>query len=53
MSWFPILAAVLFVLWGAGMIAGMTAGGLIHILLIAAVVLLVVPIMERRRSRRP
>ena len=41
--------AVLLVLWLLGMITSYTMGGLLHILLVVAVVLLVVRLLSGRR----
>lgn len=40
---------VLLVLWLLGMVSSYTLGGLIHILLVVAVVLLIVRLMSGRR----
>jgi low affinity Fe/Cu permease len=41
--------AVLLVLWALGMITSYTVGGLIHILLVVAVVVLVIRLIQGRR----
>lgn len=41
---------VLLVLWLVGLVTSYTLGGLIHILLIAAVVVLVLQLFQGRRS---
>lgn len=43
------LAIVLLVLWALGLVGSYTMGGFIHILLIAAVVLVLVRIIQGRR----
>ena len=40
----------LLILWGVGMVASTTLGGLIHLLLIVAVVVLVFQLLQGRRS---
>lgn len=49
-----ILAGVLLVLWLIGTVAAYTLGGLIHLLLIAALVLIVIKIVQsiRRNTTR-
>ncbi len=47
MLWTLIL--VLLVLWAVGMASAYTMGGLIHLLLIVAVVVLVVQLVQGRR----
>lgn len=44
-----ILAGILLVLWLVGTLAAYTLGGLIHLLLIAALVLIVVKIVQSIR----
>lgn len=46
MLWTIIL--VLLVLWVLGVVAGYTAGGLVHILLLIAAVVLIVHLIHRR-----
>lgn len=48
MLWTLIL--ILCLLWVLGMISGTTMGGLLHILLIVAVVVLILNIFRGRRS---
>jgi hypothetical protein len=40
---------ILFVLWLLGMVGGQTFGGLIHLLLLLAVIVLVVRLVQGRR----
>ena len=47
-SWFLILFVVLFVAWVLGWIAFHVAGGLIHLLLIVAVISLIVHLARGR-----
>lgn len=42
------IAVVLMVLWGLGLVSSYTMGGFIHILLVAAVVLVLVRIIQGR-----
>ena len=41
---------ILLVLWALGFVTGTTFGGLIHILLVIAVIVLVINLLQRRRS---
>lgn len=43
------LAVLMLILWALGFVGSYTMGGLIHILLVAAVVLVVVRIIQGRR----
>ncbi len=43
------LIVVLFVLWALGLTTGYAMGGLIHLLLVAAVIILVVRLITGRR----
>jgi hypothetical protein len=47
MLWTILL--VLLVLWALGMVSSYTMGGLIHILLVVAVIILVVRLLSGRR----
>ncbi|MGA8181810.1 MAG: lmo0937 family membrane protein [Desulfobacterales bacterium] len=40
---------ILLILWGLGLITGYTMGGVIHILLVIAIVVLLVQIIQGRR----
>jgi len=40
---------ILLVLWLLGLVTGTTFGGLIHILLVIAVIVLIVNLVQRRR----
>jgi len=44
------LALILLILWGLGLITSYTAGGLIHILLVVALVVVVVRLVQGRRA---
>jgi hypothetical protein len=44
------LAAILLVLWIAGLVAGATYGGLLHVLLILIVLSIVIGLIPRRRA---
>ncbi len=44
-----LLAVILIVLWALGMVSAHVMGGFIHILLVAALVLVLVRIIEGRR----
>ena len=43
------IALVLLVLWGAGLVSSVTMGGFIHLLLVAAVVIVLVRVIQGRR----
>jgi hypothetical protein len=43
------LCVILFVLWALGLAASYTAGGLIHILLVAAIIVVLVRVIQGRR----
>ena len=44
------IAVVLLVLWALGLITAYTMGGLLHILLVVALVMIVVNLVSGRRS---
>jgi len=44
------IAIVLLVLWALGLITSFTAGGLIHILLVVALIMIVVNLISGRRA---
>jgi len=48
---FWIIAVVLILLWLLGLVSSYTMGGFIHVLLVIAVVVLLVRIIQGRRSR--
>jgi hypothetical protein len=43
------LFVVLLVLWGLGLLTGYTMGGVIHALLVIAIIVMLVEIFQRRR----
>jgi hypothetical protein len=43
------LALVLVLLWLLGLVSSYTRGGLIHILLVVAIVVILVPVIQGRR----
>jgi len=43
------IAVILLILWVLGLVSSYTIGGLIHILLVAAVVIILVRIIQGRR----
>jgi Family of unknown function (DUF5670) len=45
-----VIAVLMLVLWSAGMLTSYTLGGVIHVLLIIALVALVVRLTQRRRA---
>ena len=44
------LAVILFVLWALGMVTSYTMGGLVHLLLAVALVVIVINLIQGRRS---
>jgi hypothetical protein len=44
------LCLILFVLWALGMVTSYTMGGLVHILLVVALVVIVINLIQGRRS---
>ena len=46
------IAVVLLVLWGLGMVSSYTVGGLVHILLVAAVIVVVIRVIQGRAPLR-
>ncbi len=43
------IAIILLVMWALGMVGGYAAGGLLHILLVAAVVVVLIRVIQGRR----
>ena len=43
------IALVLLVLWALGLVTSVTMGGFVHVLLVAAVVLVLVRLIQRRQ----
>lgn len=44
------IAVILFVLWALGMATSYTVGGLLHVLLVVALVVIVVNVLRGRRT---
>ena len=44
------IAVILLVLWALGMVSSYTAGGLVHLLLVIAVIVIVFQFLSGRRS---
>jgi hypothetical protein len=44
------ICVILFVLWMLGMVTSYTAGGFLHILLVLALVMIVINVIQGRRS---
>jgi hypothetical protein len=44
------LAIIFLLLWGLGMVSSATMGGFLHVLLVAAVVVVVVRLLQRPRA---
>jgi hypothetical protein len=44
------LAVIMLVLWALGLVSSYTMGGLIHILLVAAIVVILVNLISGRRA---
>jgi hypothetical protein len=45
------IAIILLVLWALGLLGGFVAGGLLHILLVIAVIIVVMRLLSGRRGR--
>ena len=43
------IALVLLILWGVGLVSSVTMGGFVHLLLVAAVVIVLVRLIQGRR----
>jgi hypothetical protein len=43
------IAMILLVLWVVGLVSSYTMGGLIHILLVIAIVVVLLPVIQNRR----
>jgi hypothetical protein len=43
------IAVVLVVLWGLGLVTSVSMGGFVHLLLVAAVILVIVQVIQGRR----
>jgi Family of unknown function (DUF5670) len=43
------ICVILFVLWLLGLVSGYTMGGVVHVLLVIAVIVLVVQLIQGRR----
>ncbi|MGD0238514.1 MAG: lmo0937 family membrane protein [Syntrophorhabdales bacterium] len=43
------ICVILFVLWLLGLVSGYTMGGVIHVLLVIAIIVLVVQLIQGRR----
>ena len=43
------IAVVLLVLWGLGLVTSVSMGGFVHLLLVAAVILVIVRLIQGRR----
>jgi len=43
------IAVILVILWALGLVAGTTVGGLVHVLLVLAVVVVLVQLISGRR----
>lgn len=44
------ICVILFVLWALGMVTSYTMGGLVHILLVLALVVIVINLIQGRRA---
>lgn len=44
------IAVILFILWALGMTTAYTASGLIHILLVLAIIVVLIRVMQGRRA---
>ena len=45
------IVVVLVILWAVGLVTSYTLGGLVHVLLVIALIVLVVNLVQGRRSR--
>lgn len=43
------IAVILLVLWALGMVSSYTVGGLIHILLVVAIIVVIIRVIQGRR----
>jgi len=43
------IALVLLILWALGLVSSVTMGGFVHVLLVAAIVLVIVRVIQGRR----
>ena len=44
------IAVILIILWAVGLVSSYTLGGLIHILLVIAIIVLILGVIQGRRS---
>jgi hypothetical protein len=44
------IAVILLVLWALGLVSSYTAGGLVHLLLVIAIIVIVIQFVSGRRS---
>jgi uncharacterized membrane protein YtjA (UPF0391 family) len=44
------ICVILFVLWLLGLVSGYTMGGVVHVLLVIAIIVLVVQLIQGRRG---
>ena len=44
------ICVILFVLWALGMVTSYTMGGLVHLLLVVALVMIVINLIQGRRA---
>ena len=44
------LAVILLVLWALGLVSSYTMGGFIHLLLVVAIIVLIIGVIQGRRS---
>jgi hypothetical protein len=44
------IAVILFILWALGLVTSYTAGGLVHLLLVVALVVVVIRVIQGRRA---
>jgi hypothetical protein len=43
------LVVILLILWGLGLLTGYTMGGVIHVLLVIAIIVLLIQVIQGRR----
>jgi hypothetical protein len=44
------IAVILIVLWALGLVSSYTMGGFVHFLLVIAIIVIIIQVIQRRRS---
>ncbi len=47
------IALILLLLWAVGLLTSVTMGGLVHVLLVAAIVVVLIRVIQGRRILKP